>query len=205
MTRKFLNEVYALQSQQETIELYQNWSSTYEKELATNGYVTPSRCASAFAEVVIDKSKKIMDIGCGTGLSGEAFAEVGFDNIDGSDFSPQMLKIAESKGIYSKLILTQSESPINFNEKIYTHSAAVGVFSPLHAAPNMVEKMLNIAKINGFFIFSLNDHALENPDYIKEVERLEKQGLAKVIFEEYGDHLPKINLGALIYIIQRLN
>ena len=43
---------------------------------------------------ISDKDKIIADIGCGTGLSGEAFISEGFYNIDGTDFSNEMLEIA---------------------------------------------------------------------------------------------------------------
>ena len=204
MVKKYLDEVYNLKHKKETINLYQLWSKTYDKELNDNGYVTPQRCASALASTNTDKNEKILDIGCGTGLSGEAFKNIGFTDVEGTDFSSKMLQIAKSKNIYSKLFLTQNENPLNLKTKTYKNTAAVGVFSPLHAGPEMIPKMLKIASVEGFFVFSLNDHALENPKYQKEVSRLEKLGYAKIIFEEYGEHLPKIDLKAMVYVLKRL-
>ena len=43
MVKKYLDEVYNLKHQEETINLYQHWSKTYDKELNENGYVTPQR------------------------------------------------------------------------------------------------------------------------------------------------------------------
>ena len=75
-----------------------------------------------------------------------------------------MLQIAKSKNIYSKLFLTQNEDPLNLKTKTYKNTAAVGVFSPLHAGPEMIPKMLKIASVEGFFVFSLNDHAWKIPN-----------------------------------------
>tara|TARA_B100000287_G_scaffold78212_1_gene70311 strand:+ start:2941 stop:3558 length:618 start_codon:yes stop_codon:yes gene_type:complete len=204
MNRKFLDEVYKLKNSDETIGFYKDWSNSYDQELSINGYITPLRCAKALQTVNANKDEKIMDIGCGTGLSGEAFKKLGFTNIDGSDFSNEMLQIAKSKNIYSNLILTNNKKPLNFNKGVYSNSAAVGVFSPLHAMPDMVSKILKVAKIGGFFVFSLNDHALENPGYKRAIMDLVDHGNAEVVFEEYGDHLPKIKLNALIFVLKRL-
>lgn len=50
-----------------------------------------------------DKNSEIIDIGCGTGLSGQETILKGFDNIDGSDFSKKMLEQAKLKKIYRSL------------------------------------------------------------------------------------------------------
>ena len=204
MNRKFLDEVYKLKNSDETIGFYKDWSNSYDQELSINGYITPLRCAKALQTVNANKDEKIMDVGCGTGLSGEAFKKLGFTNIDGSDFSNEMLQIAKSKNTYYNLILTNNKNPLNFNKEVYSNSAAVGVFSPLHAMPDMVSKILKVAKIGGFFVFSLNDHALENPGYKRAITDLVDHGNAEVVFEEYGDHLPKIKLNALIFVLKRL-
>ncbi|MFL2805936.1 MAG: class I SAM-dependent DNA methyltransferase [Paracoccaceae bacterium] len=203
MNRKFLDEVYKLKNSDETIGFYKDWSNSYDQELFINGYITPLRCAKALETVNASKDEKIMDIGCGTGLSGEAFKKLGFTNIDGSDFSNEMLQIAKSKNIYSNLILSNNKNPLNF-KGVYSNSAAVGVFSPLHAMPDMVSRILKVAKIGGFFVFSLNDHALENPGYKQAITDLVDNRNAEIVFEEYGDHLPKIKLNALIFVLKRL-
>ncbi len=204
MNRKFLDEVYSLKNASETINFYREWSESYDEELFENGYITPLRCAKALDTVNADKNEKIIDIGCGTGLSGEAFKKLGFTDIHGSDFSKEMIQIAKSKNIYSKLILSKSSDPLNFKKESYSNSAAVGVFSPLHAVPEMMSEMLKIASIGKFFVFSLNDHALENPGYLEEIKQLERNGDGKIAFQEYGEHLPKIGLNALICVLQRL-
>ena len=143
-------------------------------------------------------------MGCGTGLSGKAFRDKGFTKVDGSDFSSEMLRIAESKKVYRHLTLSTDEKPLNFDKNIYFHAAAVGVFSPLHASPKMIEEMLKVSKIGCFFVFSLNDHALANPQYEDKIRYLSDSGTAKVVFKEYGEHLPKIKLSAMIYVLQRV-
>ena len=95
--REFLNEVYKYKSDNETKFLYKNWAELYEDELIKNDYMTPSRCADALNRHLQNKRSNILDIGCGSGLSGEALYKLGYRVIDGSDFSPEMLKLAEKK------------------------------------------------------------------------------------------------------------
>ena len=204
ITKKFLDKVYNLKSQDQTNSFYKKWSSTYDSELFENGYITPKRCADALALLKINRNDPIIDIGCGTGLSGAALRDKGFTNIDGSDFSNEMLEIAKAKKLYHNLTLSTVEKPLNFDADKYSHVAAVGVFSPLHASPEMIEKMLKVAKVGCHFVFSLNDHTLENPHYEGRIRLLLASGKAKVVYKEYGKHLPKIKLNALIYVLERL-
>ena len=62
-----------------------------------NNYATPQRCAEALRKYLKDKNFHILDIGCGTGLSGQEILNVGFNNVDGSDFSENMLYEAKKK------------------------------------------------------------------------------------------------------------
>ena len=58
---------------------------------------------------------KVLDIGAGTGLVGEVLHNKGFRNIDALEPALDMLNIAGTKGIYSKLYneyITTEELPI---------------------------------------------------------------------------------------------
>ena len=80
----FLDKVYANTSD-DTRDLYAQWSTSYDQEVAENGYATPSRAAKALASHVEDLSTPVLDYGCGTGLSGIALRKVGFSNLHGID------------------------------------------------------------------------------------------------------------------------
>ena len=86
----------------EILEIYADWAASYNDALAKYGYGTPSCIAAALAKSVSPKSR-ILDFGCGTGLSGLALSEVGLTKLDGLDISPSMLSKAQSSCIYQKL------------------------------------------------------------------------------------------------------
>ncbi|MGM0586630.1 MAG: class I SAM-dependent DNA methyltransferase, partial [Pseudomonadota bacterium] len=136
--KRFLDEVYGLDEAPDTKDLYRDWAATYDAELAEQGYVSPQRCAQALKDAAEGARGPLHDLGCGTGLSGEAFAEAGFDPIDGSDFSEEMLKIARDKGVYRDLLKADLNTPLPFEDEAYAHIAAVGVFSPGHAPAELI-------------------------------------------------------------------
>ncbi len=201
----FLDGAYEVEDGATTRDLYRDWAASYEAEVRANGYVTPERCAAALAEAVEDRSLPLLDLGCGTGLSGEALKAAGFATLDGSDFSREMLAFAGKKqGLYRDLVLGDLTTPLPGKPGDYNAAAAIGVFSPGHAPPAMIEQVLDLLLPGGCFVFSLNDHAREDPDYEREIERLVEAGKAAVVFNRNGPHLPARNIEAVVCVLRRL-
>jgi SAM-dependent methyltransferase len=202
--KQFLDEAYGVEDAQSTHRLYEDWAATYDAETKANGYVTPTRCAEALSRFVSDKSAPLLDIGCGTGLSGEAFREFGFSTIDGTDFSQPMLDYAASKkGVYRRLIVSDLNNPLPGSPGEYANMSAVGVFSPGHGPPELIDTVVERLPQGGCFVFSLNDHALENPAYEARVSAIDKAGIAENLFWEYGDHLPGRKLKAVVCVLRK--
>ena len=200
----FLDKAYGLDGSEKTQDFYRQWAETYEAEVRANGYATPTRTAAAMAKSVSDLSAPMLDLGCGTGLSGEALRDAGFTSIDGSDFSTEMLEIAASKSIYRKLTRGDLNDPIPAKAGDYHNIAAIGVFSPGHAPPSIIGEVVGLLPGTGCFGFSLNDHALEDDGYENAVQKLSDDSIIEVAFSEYGDHLPGINLNSRIYVLKKL-
>ncbi len=200
----FLQRAYDLDGGEATQALYSDWAATYEAEVRANGYVTPSRCAVALAAHAADVAAPLLDLGCGTGLSGEAFRAAGFATIDGTDFSDAMLAHARTKpGVYRRLTRGDLTTPIPAEPGDYANMSAVGVFSPSHAPAAMIETAISLLPPGGCFVFSLNDHALEDASYREVVDGLAAAGTAQPVFDEYGDHLPGIDLKAAVIVLRR--
>jgi len=200
----FLDKVYDLDDARKTQELYRDWAASYDAELRDSGYASPARAAAAMAAQVADVTAPLLDLGCGTGLSGQAFRDAGFTTIDGTDFSEEMLAHAKTKGIYGKTTLGDLNDPIPAQEGEYANIAAVGVFSPGHAPAEMIDTVIGLLPKGGCFGFSLNDHALEEASYESHVKDLVSAGAVEVAFEAYGDHLPKIDLKSKICVLRKL-
>ncbi|SFI25609.1 class I SAM-dependent DNA methyltransferase [Albimonas pacifica] len=200
---EFPDAVYELEDSQATQALYRDWADSYDADLAANGYAGPSRCARALAKFVEDRSAPLLDVGCGTGLSGEAFAEVGFTTLDGADFSDEMLEVAARKDVYRALLKGDAARPLPVEPGAYANLAAVGVFSPAHAPPELIDQALSLVPRGGCFVFTLNEHALAEKSYEGRLREVIDAGAADLLFKEHGPHLPGQALQATVYVLQR--
>ena len=206
MTKKtFLDNAYELNAPEKTNAFYKDWASTYDEEVAKNGYASPMRCARVLKHCGAPLNEPVLDIGCGSGLSGEWLRNEGFGHLIGSDFSPEMLAEADRKGIYQALHLADVAAPFDFVSEPLASITAVGVLSPGHAGPDLVATALGLLKPHGVFVFTMNDHAFSEPRYVDAVNESLRDRRARLLWQDYGDHLPKIGLGAFVYALQRLD
>ena len=203
MTTTYLDKIYSADSA-DLRPFYAQWAQSYDQEVGENGYVTPLRIAEALARHVKDLSIPILDYGCGTGVSGQAFQEVGFLTIDGVDISAEMLEVAAQKKIYRHLEVFAPETGPNVKLGAYQIIAAVGVIGAGAAPLAVLDKMMALLAPKGLLVFSFNDHTLEDPAYDGLVEDYVNQGQAVLHLKEYGNHLPKQKINSNIYILEKL-
>ena len=199
----FLDKVYANTSD-DTRDLYAQWSTSYDQEVAENGYATPSRAAKALASHVKDLRTPVLDYGCGTGLSGMALRKVGFSNLHGIDVSKEMVTIANDKKAYQTLRVfdPDAEPPLKTGE--FEIITAIGVIG-IGAAPlTIFDTIISLLVPGGLFAFSFNDHTLADPAFEAKVSDSVDTGEAKLILREYGDHLPGAGLKSNVYILKIL-
>jgi predicted TPR repeat methyltransferase len=109
--------VYDLATQADTDAYYTRWAASYDDELTRQGYQTPRRCADALRRLVASDAS-VLDIGCGTGLSGAALAAAGFTNLAGTDVNAEMLDVARVAGIYRDTWVTDIEDPFPFTDAL---------------------------------------------------------------------------------------
>lgn len=79
----------------------------FDDALAALGYCAPQMLAGAVAEVCRERQRSahfatMLDLGCGTGLSGAAFRPL-TDWMEGVDLSPTMIAQARKKNVYDRL------------------------------------------------------------------------------------------------------
>ena len=203
MAEKFLEKVYEARDAASTRALYDDWSDTYEAEVAENGYVTPGRCAKALASTLSDKSAPVLDFGCGTGLSGLALSLEGFTALDGVDLSADMLAQARGKGVYRNLSQIDAEAPLPFRAGDYAAIAAIGVIGAGAAPITVLHNLMNALATGGKLVLSFNDHALADPVNKAGLNEWLDCGAATLLFKEYGPHLTKLDLKSCVYVIEK--
>lgn len=194
---------YRIESPEDARPFYDDWAVRYEAEVAENGYVTPKRCAEALAAHVADKTAPLMDLGCGTGLSGLALRAAGFTTIDGFDLSEGMLEQARGKRIYRALALADLSQPLEIASDIYANAAAIGCITPEYMPPTVLDAILARLPSLGCLAFSVNDHAAADGTIVGRIHDLVDTGYAELLVAEYGPHLPEIDLKATVYVLRR--
>lgn len=204
MTReKFLKKAYSHGGAEEATAFYDEWANTYDGELTESGYVTPDRCARALAEACETLDAPVLDLGCGTGLSGRALVKQGFTTIDGWDPSSQMLRRAETRHVYRVLRQIEPEAALHFRDGAYGAVNVAGALGPSLAPPETFDQVLDCLPSGGLMSFSLNDHAIAEGSHVNRLTSLAESGAAEIVFKEYGEHIPATGLKAWIYVIRK--
>ncbi len=200
--KTFFDKVYDLDDPEKTRALYDAWAESYEDDVAAEGYATPRRVARALAAHSTDMKAPILDFGCGTGLSGAELAQAGFSTIDGADLSAEMLNGARAKGIYRKLFTIEAGAPLPVEPGDYAAIAAIGVIGSGAAPVTTLDLIFDVLAPGGHFGLSFNDHTLDDPGFEARLNAEIDAGRARLLFTEYGAHLPGMNMNSRIYILE---
>lgn len=200
MTDKpFLSKVYDLKGDG-VRDYYDQWAETYEAEVTQNAYATPARCAEALAATGTAPDTPMLDFACGTGLSGEALHAAGFTVIDGMDLSDGMLDKARAKGLYRALTKVSADAPPPVAHGAYTVITAIGAIGPGAAPASIIAPLIEALPAGGYFVISLNDVALEHPEFIAA---LNAQTQIAVVSQARGAHLPGIDVQSTVYVYRK--
>ncbi|MGI9310383.1 MAG: class I SAM-dependent DNA methyltransferase [bacterium] len=130
-----LAEIYTFKGDKQA--QYDRWAEHYESDLIDDlGYVAHLRGCEIFARVVADTDARTLDLGCGTGLVGAALQQLGYDRVDGADFSARMLDIAAQRGVYCALHQRDITQPIEI-ARAYDALISIGLFS--YGVPHLTD------------------------------------------------------------------
>ena len=93
--------------------LFDQFSARYDDVMLRELTYRAHLILRELADLVLIKrhALDILDLGCGTGLAGAAFAGVA-RRLDGVDLSPQMIEQARARGIYRRLTVADMETAL---------------------------------------------------------------------------------------------
>ncbi|WP_375282345.1 class I SAM-dependent DNA methyltransferase [Pseudooctadecabacter sp.] len=200
-------DLWTPRSTKDTQKIYADWAATYEDDVTALSYATPDRVAQALIAQAPDLTVPVLDFGCGTGLSGVALRKAGFEQVDGTDISPQMLEQAAAKTfgdapLYRRTWLGQV-GQIDVTPGDYTIIVATGVVSLGAAPPEMLDTLLMALAPAGLLAFSYNDPTLKNESYVNALEDILQSQKAEVLFREHGPHLSAQVTGSDVIVLRR--
>ena len=103
---------------------YLNFAKNYEQVMMAWGYCMPETTADAIiSHGGIQKDSfgtmKVLDLGCGDGLTGKALKNRGFEDITGVDFSAPMIEKSTQRGCYQDLKLVDLLKDLPFEDGVF--------------------------------------------------------------------------------------
>lgn len=201
-----LDEAYEINGPEEARRLYGDWAETYDDSFgAAWGYIAPREIA-AILRSEIAPTAEILDIGAGTGLVAEHLRGL---TVDALDITPEMLRIAEPKGLYRRLMLGDLTATLDIPDGSYDAIVSCGTFTHGHVGPECFPELLRITRPGAVFACGTIGPVLDGAGFGSALARLVALGRITPIawrdipIYEGVDHPHKDDRG-LVMVFRRL-
>lgn len=202
----YYDRVYDL-TEDQTKAFYADWAKTYDAELVdANGYAHPARCGEAMAQYVPDRTTRVLDLGCGTGLVGRVLDGLGYRSIVGCDYSPEMLAEARETGVYESLIeVDLNEHPLPLEVGEFGAICAIGVFSFGHVRAALVDEMVRLLSPGGTLVIGVNELWWAEGSLRSKIDELRHSGHLDILLRQLGDGVPSHGVDGWVIVGRRLD
>ena len=199
MKKEVINklDIYKIKKPEELLKYYQDWTDNnkYNKDMVDWNYTAPKETVSVLKKYAFNKDCKILDAGCGTGLVGIELKKYGYLNIDGVDFSQNMLDLIP-QGIYKKIKKVDLNMPLKFKANIYDVVMCVGTFTYGHVKPKTLDELIRITKNRGLICFTINEGIYEEYGFDNKIKELTNNKLWNVKEFSKSDYIVNKNVNA---------
>ena len=165
--------IYKLKTAEEILGYYKNWTENnkYNQDMVDMNYTAPKETVSVLVKHAFQKDMKILDAGCGTGLVGIELKKHNYSNIDGVDFSQNMLDLVP-KDIYKNLNKFDLNKPLKYKDNTYDIVMCVGTFTYGHVKADALDEFIRIIKKKGLICFTINEGIYEEYGFDKKIKEL---------------------------------
>jgi predicted TPR repeat methyltransferase len=171
----------------EVMQQYDEMAPTYDATLLNDwGYQAPAFAAELLARY-IDLKSLVLDVGCGTGLTGQELGRVGFETLHGVDISAPSLESASKKGVYDSLVRADLLEPLPFADSTFDGAVCVGVLSYI-TGDGLFREMCRVVRPSGILVLSHRTDLVVQREFDKLIAGLAAEGLWSSI--ETSAHLP---------------
>lgn len=182
---ELLAAAYALDGPDANRDLYARWAATYDSGFVVDsGYRYHEHVASVFVDHCLGRIRPdgvVVDLGCGTGLGGEAVRRRRPVSIDGIDISPEMLRRAAGKRhdaepVYRRLIEADLTRRLPLDDDTYDGALSVGTFTHGHVGPDALVEVVRIVRPGGRIAIGVNAAHFATAGFVAVLDRLVRSG-----------------------------
>jgi trans-aconitate methyltransferase len=179
---KFLKGAYAIETPEDSISYYKDFSKHYDLMFADAlDYSYPKRVAEELFQNFNGKGN-ICDIGCGTGLVGKELSSLNPELIiDGFDISAEMIKKAKEKNIYRNFYEIDLTRPISNVPTNYSAIISAGAFTHGHLGPKTLVNLLLLCNDNAFLTIGINAAHYREKGFERMLNELQSSSKIKMI------------------------
>ena len=182
--------------------VYKEWAPAYDHDNDNVlGTVSQPLSVQIFQEYIKDKSLRIIDVGCGTGLVGVELEKGGFSNFDGTDISQEMIDIAKQRG-YSKLFIGSLNDSLPCKNNEYDAALCVGVFTHGHVGSDRLDELVRIVKPGGIICFTVNEGVYDSYGFDSKIKNLESTNIWKILEIRKSDYMTKKNIKGIYCVVK---
>lgn len=164
-------------------EFYEDWAKNYNLDTTSSDYTGPAITAKLLAEFLSDKSARLLDAGCGTGLVGVELQSIGFNSIDGFDLSDSMAEQATATGAYQRVLgsVDMMRATEKYPHTVYDSVLSVGVFTLGHVPPEALNELLKLTRSGGLLLISTRTHYYDQTNFQPLVDDLIASGQIELL------------------------
>ena len=176
---------------QETAAYYDAWAENYDQTLAQWNYQSPIIVATMLRREGLPDNR-ILDAGCGTGLSGRALHEAGFQRVTGIDISQASLDVAARAGVYERLLqVNMQQLPLPLQTDEFDAAQCVGVLTYLPDTEAILREFCRVVRPGGLVAFTQREDLFNERGVAKVMQVLDDEGLmARLSVSEPQAYLP---------------
>ena len=175
-------------------EVYRDWAKKYDYDNDhVLGTVSQPKSVNLLSTRLKDKTAKIIDVGCGTGLVGENLKAKDFIYFDGLDISKDMLSIAKSRG-YRNLFLGSLNKQLPVLDDAYDAAMCIGVFTHGHVSSDRFNELCRIVKPGGYVCFTINEGVFEKYGFKEMIAEFQLNKAWEVISLYKDDYMTLENV-----------
>lgn len=155
---------------------YDDWVEDYDTQITRWGYVAPDAAAARLA-ALLPPSASVLDVGCGTGLTGLALRDRGFPAVDGADVSDRSLAVAAATGAYRRTVHVDFQQlPTPLDTDGWDGLLCVGVLTYLPDTAAVLAEFARLVRPGGWMVITERTDLFETLDVGAVIDDLRRRG-----------------------------